>query len=93
MLSTLMAAARGKSAAFIRMIHDDNDELEIDNVDDDGDDDFMVLEDWFGLQPPPAAAAIANIIHVAPAVPRFTRSTFPRMNKQYESTWWTRYRK
>ena len=53
---------------------------------------LMVLEDWFGLQPPaPAAAVITNINHVAPAVPRFTRSKFPRMKQYDESTWWTRY--
>ena len=45
MLSTLMAATRGKSAAFIRMIHNNNNKLEIDNVDDGDDDDFMLLED------------------------------------------------
>ena len=90
MLSTLMAAARAKSAIFMRFINDDNNELEMDddnNVDDGNDDDFMELEDWFGLQPPPAAG-ITNINHVAPAVPRFTRSKFPRM-QQHESTWWT----
>jgi hypothetical protein len=81
------AAARATSAAFIRLIHDNNNQLEID---DDDDDDFMVLGDWFGLAPSPAAAAITNMNHVAPAVPSFTRSKFPRM-KQYESTWWTRY--
>jgi hypothetical protein len=90
MLSALMAAARAKSAASIRMIHDDNNELGI----DDDDDDIMVLEDWCGLPLPSAAAAAAaitpNITYVAPAVSRFTRSKFPRM-KQYESTWWTGY--
>ena len=84
MLSTLMDAARAKSAAFMRFINDDNNELEMDDdddVDDDDDDDFMVLEDWFGIQPSPAAAVITNINHVAPAVPRFTRSKFPRMKQ------------
>ena len=94
LLSTLMAATRAKSAVFMRCINNGNNELEMDdddNVDDGDDDDFMVLEDWFGLQQlPPAAAVIPNINHVAPAVPRFTRSEFPCM-KQYESTWWTRY--
>ena len=101
LLSTLVATARAKSVAFICLIHDDkNNGLEIDdkdNVDDDddnddndNDDNFMVLEDRFGLAPPPAAAAITNNNHVAPAVPRFTRSKIPR-KKQYESTLWTRY--
>ena len=94
MFSMLMAAARAKSVANICFINDNNNELEMDDGDDvddhDDDDDFMVLGDWFGLQPPPAAALITNINHVAPAVPRFTRSKFPCM-KQYESTWWTRY--
>ena len=35
MLSTLMAAARAKSAAFICFINNDNNELEIDDDDDD----------------------------------------------------------
>jgi hypothetical protein len=93
MLSTLMAAARAKSAVFMRFINDDNNELEIeddDDVDDDDDDDFMELEELFGHAPPPVAAAIINNNHVPPAVPRRTRAKFPRM-KQYESTWWTRY--
>ena len=81
-----MAAARAKSAAFICFINDDDNELEID---DHGDDDFM-LENWFGLAPPPAAAPIINNNHVVPALLRFTRAKVPRM-KKYESTWWTRY--
>ena len=79
MLSTLVAAARAKSATFIRFINDD-----------DNDEDFMVLEDWFGLAPPPVAAPIINSNHLVPALLRRTRAKFPRM-KQYESTWWTRY--
>ena len=91
MLSTLTAVARAKSAVFMRFINDNNNDLEIDdddNVDDHDNDDFMVLEDWFGLAPPPVVAAINNSDHVPPAVPRFTRAKFPRM-KQYKSTWWT----
>ena len=64
---------------------DDNDDV------DDNDDFMLVLEDWFGLQPPPAAAFITNINHVASPVPRFTRSKFPCTMKQYECSWWTRY--
>jgi hypothetical protein len=69
---------QSKYAAFVCLIHDDNN------------DDLMVLEDGFGLAlPAPVAVAITNNNHVTPAVPRFTRSKFPRM-KQYErSTWWT----
>jgi hypothetical protein len=67
MLSRLMAAARAKSAAFICMIHDDdNDDFKSaalicmihDDDNDDDNDDFMVLEDWFGLAPPPVVAAM-----------------------------------
>ena len=93
-LSTLMAAARVKSTVFLRFITNDNNELEIDDnddVDDNDNDDFMVLEDWFGLTPPPVVAAITNNNHVPPAVLRFTRAKFPRMVKQYKSTWCTRY--
>jgi hypothetical protein len=42
LLSTLMAAARAKSAAFIRLIHDNNNELKIHN---NGDDDVGVDDD------------------------------------------------
>ena len=94
MLSTLMTAARGKAAVFLRFINDDENELEIDDDDDDvddDDDDFMVLEDWFGHAPPPVPAVIiiTNNNHVPPAIPRFTRAKVPR-TKKYESTWWTR---
>ena len=80
MLSTLMAAARAKSAAFICMIHDDNNELEIDNdddVDDDNNDDFMELEDWFGLALPPVVAAITNNNHVPPRCSKVYKGKSP----------------
>ena len=86
MLSTLVAAARAKSAAYVCFINDDDNELEIDDdddIDDDNDDDFM-LENWFGLVPPPAAAPIINNNHILPALPRFTRAKGPPM-KHYES--------
>ena len=87
MFSMLMAVARAKAAVFVRFINDDENELEID---DDEDDDLM-LENWFGLAPPPAAAPIINNnYHLVPALLRFTRAKVPSM-KQYESTWWTRY--
>ena len=90
-LSTLMATARAKSAVFMRFINDDENELEIDeDEDDDGEDDDLILENWFGLAPPPAAAPIINNNHLVPALLRFTRAKVPRM-KQYESTLWTRY--
>ena len=54
--STLMAAARAKAVGFQRFINDDENELEID--DDDGEDDDLMLENWFGLALPPAAAPI-----------------------------------
>ena len=76
MLSTLVAAVRAKSAALIRFLQDDENELEID--DDDGENDDLVLKNRFGLAPPPLAAPNTNINHVVPAVPRFTRSNVPR---------------
>ena len=93
MFSTLMAATRAKAVVFLRFINNDKNELEIDNDDDDdddGDDDDLILEDWFGLAPPPAATPIINNNHLVPALLRYTRAKVPRM-KQYESTWWTRY--
>ena len=89
--STLMAATRAKAAVFMRFINDDENELEIDDdEDDDGEDDDPMLENWFGLAPPPAAAPIIKKNHLLPALLRFTRAKVLRM-KQYESTWWTRY--
>ena len=92
MLSTPMAAAREKCAAFIRFINDDENELEIyEDEDDDGEDNDLMLQNMFGLAPQPAAAPpITTNNHVAPAFVRFTRAKVPRM-KQYESTWWSRY--
>ena len=80
MVSTLMATTRAYWAAFICFINNDENELEI----DDNEDDDLMLENWFGLAPPPAAAPITNNNHVAPAFVRFTRAKVPRM-KQYES--------
>ena len=91
MLSTLMAATRAKAAVFVRFINDDENELEIDDdKDDDGEDDDLMLENWFGLAPPPAAIPNINNNRLVPALLMFTRAKVPRM-KQYESTWWTRY--
>ena len=88
MISMLIAAAREKSAVFMHFVNDDDNKLEID--DDDTNEDFMVLEDWFGLQMSPAAATITNINHVAPAVPRFTMAKFPRMKLEVGQDTWHR---
>ena len=81
MFSAPMAAARAKAAVFLRFINDDEHELEIDDDDDDdddGEDNDLMLENWFGLAPPPAATPIINNNHLVPALLlRFTRRKYP----------------